>query len=372
MRTCRVCGFRLESIAATAFIIASLTIVGCQKTTSEEIVIGAVLPLTGDAALAGTNTKMGVDLAVEIVNAQGGINGKKIRVRYEDSMADAKTGVSGLNKLISIDAVPYVIDNSISTVTLAMAPIAEKNKVVLLATGASSPKISEAGDFVFRIWNSDLVEGDVVERYAADSLGLKKVGVLYANNDYGVGLKDVFARRLSEAGLQPSSVESFDAGAPEFKASLTKSLVGKPEAIYLVGYSKDCIKIFQEAREMGYKGIWLGTTVMLDPSVLEAAKAAAYSVYFPEPMTPDTTLAPVAEFRKAFFSKFQKEPPALADVGYDAVMLFREASRIGKGITGTGIQEGLSHISGFSGASGLISFDQNGDVHKPLSIVLAK
>jgi branched-chain amino acid transport system substrate-binding protein len=352
-------------------VMLALTL-SCAKKEPQEMRIGAVLPLTGDAALAGVNTREGIALAVDELNSRGGIDGARIKVLYEDTQADPKVGVAAITKLISVDHVPYVIDNSISSVTLAMAPIAEKNRVVLLATGATAPTISEAGEYIFRIWNSDDLEGREMARYAIDSLRIAKVAVLYTNNDYGVGLKNVFHRELRERNLDLSAAEPFEQGEQQYRSHLTKLMAARPGAIYVVGYSKDCIKILQQARELGYRGIWLGTTVMLDPTVIDMAKKADFEVYYPIPVPPDTSSPPVSSFRKKFLAKYQKEPPALSDVGFDAIMLLEKAVRLGGGLSGEDIQRGLVRIKGYEGASGMIEFDDNGDVHKPIAVALAK
>ncbi|MCK4341608.1 MAG: ABC transporter substrate-binding protein [Phycisphaerae bacterium] len=149
----------------------------------QPIKIGATLPLSGDAAVWGKNTQQGIDLALEQINASGGVLGRKLEVIYEDTQALAKEGVSAYRKLVTVHEVPAIIDDSVSSVTLAMAPMAEKDKVVILATGATAPKVSEAGDFIFRIWNSDAYEGDVAAKYAYHDLGSRSAAILCINND---------------------------------------------------------------------------------------------------------------------------------------------------------------------------------------------
>ncbi|MFZ3091499.1 MAG: ABC transporter substrate-binding protein [Nitrospirota bacterium] len=202
-----------------SIILASLMVFsfGCEKKEEKEIKIGAILPLTGDAAKWGNNTKNGIDLAVEKVNNAGGINGRKLKILYEDTQGTPKNGVAAIQKLITIEKVPAVIDDSMSTVTLAMSPIAEKSKVVLLATGATAPKISEAGDYIFRIWNSDDLEGKVSAKFVYDDLKLYNAAILYINNDYGNGLESVFKKAFEKLGGRIISSESFGQGDTDFR-----------------------------------------------------------------------------------------------------------------------------------------------------------
>lgn len=329
-----------------------------------EIKIAAVLPLTGDAASAGQDTKLGIDLAVSIINEDGGVNGRPIKVIYEDSKADPQTGVSALRKAITVDKVQYVIDNSISSVTLAMAPIAEENKVVLLATGATAPSISDAGDFIFRIWNSDVIEGQTIAPYAFDSLGTKRVAILYINNDYGLGLRDVFTEAFKgEAVAQ----ETYDPGLNDFRTQLAKILKESPDAIYLIGYPQECSSILRQAKELGFKGLWFGTVVMLNPVVIEAIQQTDYEMYAPVPVFPLDNEEHVAEFIEAFQKEYNQDPPILAKVGYDAVFLYKKAVELG-GVKGPQLQKGLMKIRNFLGVGGVIEFDENGDVHKPMAV----
>lgn len=355
------------SIISLLVILMCLFSFGCGKEADKEIRLGAILPLTGDAALAGINTREGIDLAVEEINKVG-VNGKKIRVVYEDTQADPKTAVSAVSKLINVNKVQYIIDDSISSVTLSVAPIVEKSRVVLLATGATAPKISQAGDFIFRIWNSDALEGEEIAKYTIDILKIKRIGILYIQNDYGIGLTEVFRNEFNKQKLAPVHIESFDGSAQEHRTQLAKILSADPKAIYLVGYSKDCVRIIQEAKEMKFRGVWLGTTVMLDASVTDVVKNNHYELYYPAPLISDASSPAVKAFRKAFKAKYQKEPAALSDVGYDAVMLFKRAVELGDGTDGEKIRSGLMKIKAYEGASGLIQFDKNGDVHKPIEI----
>jgi branched-chain amino acid transport system substrate-binding protein len=349
-------------ITVTIFLTAIFALLfapGCaKKSEPSEIKIGAILPLTGDAALAGVNTRSGMELAVEQISDM------KVEIVYEDTQASPKIAVSAVNKLITYDKVSYIVDNSISGVTLAVSPICEKNGVVLLATGASSPKITQAGNCIFRIWNSDDYEGQVIGEYAKEILNIDKIAILFVNNDYGFGLKEAFRKAFG----QVDTIESFEQESNEYRTQLAKIIGQKPQAIYLVGYSKNCIQIFKQARESGYEGIWFGSSVMLDPSVIEAVRATSYKLYYPSPVKPDSNSQSISNFNNSYQSKYRKEPPALADVGYDAIMLYKQAVRLGGGYDGNSLKSGLMKIKRYEGASGIIEFDENGDVHKPIEI----
>lgn len=357
-----------------SIVIASLMVFsfGCAKKEEKEIKIGAILPLTGDAAEWGNNTKNGIDLAVEKINNAGGINGKKIKILYEDTQGTPQNGAAAIQKLINIEKVPVVIDDSMSSVTLAMAPIAEKNKVVLLSTGATAPKISEAGEYIFRIWNSDDLEGKVSANFVFNELKFKNAVILYINNDYGKGLESVFKKEFENLGGKILLSENFGQSDTDYKTQLTKIKDMKPEVIYLIGYPKEISLILKQASELRVNSKIIGTVTFEDPNIIKLAGKAAEGVIYPYPVEPDKADKVVNEFLAQYKAKYGKEPGITCDVGYDAVNMLAQVIKFGNSMKGKDIQKGLMMIKDFHGASGVMTFDKNGDVNKPIGMKYIK
>ena len=303
---------------------------------------------------------------MEQINASGGVLGRKLEVVYEDTQALAKEGVSAYRKLVTIDKVSAIIDDSVSGVTLAMAPMAEKDKVVILATGATAPAISEAGDFIFRIWNSDAYEGEVAAKHAYEDLDSRSAAILYINNDYGKGLEQVFTLEFTKLGGKVAASESFAQSATNLRTQLTKIKAAKPDVLYLVGFPKETPIALKQARELQLDVPVLGTVVIHDPNLIEAAGEAAEGLSFPFPK--DATGEHVEAFRAAFRVKYGEDPPVVADVGYDAVKMLARAIALSGGSTGEDIRRGLNMLKDYPGASGTMTFDENGDVRKPMGI----
>jgi len=352
-------------------LIISIGIPGCGK-NEKEIKIGAILPLTGDVAVWGNNTKEGIDLAVEKINNSGGINESKVEIIYEDSKALPSEGVSAIRKLITVDKVSSIIDNSVSSITLAMAPIAENNNVVILATGATAPEISEAGEYIFRIWNSDAEEGTVMADYAYDKLGLRNVAILYVNNDYGKGLNDVFNKEFLERGGKILTSQMFEQSEKDFRTQLTKIKENNPDAVYLVGYPREVPQCLKQMKELRLNVKVLSTVAFEDPHILEIAKDAAEEVIYPYPITPIEEDTALQVFLTGYLNKYNKEPGITCDVGYDAVNMIALAIELSGSSKGEDIQKWLMMIKNYHGASGVIEFDKNGDVHKPIGIKTVK
>lgn len=355
-----------------AVIAVAIIALSCDKKPPihGDIIIGSTLPLSGDAAVWGKNTQEGIDLALEEINAAGGVLGRKLVVVYEDTRALPKEGVTAYHKLTTVDKVKVIIDDSVSSVTLAMAPLAQNDHVVIIATGATAPKISEAGEFIFRVWNSDAFEGEVSADYAFDTLGLRSVAILYINNEYGKGLEQVFKPRFEERGGNIPISESFAQSATDIRTQLTKIQASKPDGLYVVGYPKEIPIALKQAKELGLSLPLIGTVAMQDPQLIQTARDATEGLMFPYPRDPSGQ--DITRFKEAFQKKYGKEPGITADVGYDAVRMIAKAMELLGGTSGEDIRKGLNMLKDYPGVSGTMTFDANGDVHKPMGIKIVK
>jgi len=364
----------MKKVLITIGVIAIIAIgvfVWFYADKNQEIVkIGAILPLSGDVAVYGNNTKKGIDLAVEEINEAGGINGNKIKIIYEDSKADPKTGATAMYKLIE-NKVRAVIDNSVSSVALAIAPIGDKNKVVVLSTGSTNPKLSGISPYFFRIWNSDDLEGRLSAQFVKDSLHLSRAGIIYVNNDYGNGLCKVFSNEFKSKGGQVLNQESYEQGANDFKTQLAKIKANNVDVLYIAGYSRENATIIKQARELNINCQFIGTVTIEDKTIIEIAGQSAEGVIYPFPKDPDISNPTVSNFRKNFRAFYSEDIAITCDVGYDAVYLIAKAISL-ENNSGEGIKNGLNEISTYEGASGLIEFDKNGDVNKPMQFKIIK
>ncbi|NDV26887.1 ABC transporter substrate-binding protein [Desulfovibrio sp. JC010] len=357
-------GVVLIAVVATALFAVAQN----KKTHIEEIKVGAILPLSGDAAIYGEYTKKGILLGLDKINGQLAKENKKISVIFEDSKAMARYGVSAAKKLISSDNVVAIIDDSVSSVTLAVAPICEKNKVVLLATGATAPEISNAGTFIYRIWNSDSLEGKVVADYAHDKLGLKDVAILYVNNAYGKGLKSVFEQKFRENGGSVIASEAFDQGENDFRLILSKVAKKSPSAIYLVAYPEEAAGIFKQAKILNINTKWIGTVAIADKALLAKVKEYGFSLYYPFPSQADSSNPFVANFLSSYKKRYGHDVTPLADVGYDSIILIGSSFLGTANGAGVDVKKYFDKMSESYMSSGLIEFDENGDVNKPIEI----
>ncbi|TET15171.1 MAG: hypothetical protein E3J82_01170 [Candidatus Thorarchaeota archaeon] len=356
---------RIWLIVFVVFVVG-ITSYGCKRSV-EEINLGAILPLTGGAAKYGESAKRAIDLAVAEINSKGGIGRRKVRIIYEDSQALPQQGVAAITKLGTVNKVPVVIGAMASSVTLAIAPVAEKNKIVLISPVSSAPKISEAGDYVFRNCMSDVYEGAKMAAYAFKELGLRKIAILYVNNDYGSGLRGMVESRFKSLGGRVVTMQSFDQGSSDFRTQLAKIKQAKPEAIYMVGY-KEQILILKQAKEMGITQQFLGSVMFEDPEILEkVGKAADGVIYTYYPFDPAGEQELVSQFTNQFNKKYGTQPDIYAALSYDAMRIVASAIRRG-GMSPGRIKQALYDTKDFPGVAGSTTFDENGDAIKPVSI----
>jgi branched-chain amino acid transport system substrate-binding protein len=339
----------------------------CNK-KSTVVKIGAVLPLTGEFAKYGDSAKKGIQLAIEEINESGGINKDSLVIVFEDDQANPTKAVSALQKLISFDKVPAVIGAMPSSGTLAMAPIAEKNKVVLLSPMSTAPKITDSGDYIFRNCTSDNFEGQIMGEYATNQMKLKDFALLYIKNDYGIGLKDVFKATVEKAGGKILAEEGFEQGENNFRTTLTKIKSLKPQAVYVIGYN-EMIQIFKQSSEIGLKTQYLSAIMLKDKALIDKigkpAEGAVLTSWGYDPNSPDNA---AKSFKDAFRKKYNMEPDVFACQSYDAAKLIAKAMQE-KGVLPDQIKSGLYNIKNYPGASGTTTFDKNGDVIKPIDIV---
>jgi branched-chain amino acid transport system substrate-binding protein len=304
-----------------------------------------------------------MQLGLEEINTTGGIDGHKIVIIYEDSQSEPKMAVTALQKLITTDHVQVVIGDIASSSVLAMAPIAESNQVVLLSPGASSPDISKAGHFIFRNWQSDLLEGTADAAFAQSKLHWRRVACLYVNNAYGTGLSRVFEETFSSRGGEIVGKEAFPQGATDIKAQITKIASSQPDGIYMPGYPREMATALKQMQELGIKIQVLSVQAFDDPEIIDRADQAAEGVVFSVPKPPNSQDPIVASFRSSYIDKYGKEPGVTSDTGYDAIRIVGMALRQGAR-TGPQIRVALASMKDFPGAAGTTTFDENGDVER--------
>jgi branched-chain amino acid transport system substrate-binding protein len=351
-----------------------------------EIKIGALLPLTGDIKDYGELVKNGMDFAVDEINNGDGVDGDNLKIVYADSQGTPEAATKVVFDLINKEKVPVIIGGVSSSVSLAVAPICENNKVVLLSPASSSPKLTGIGEYFFRIYPSDTLEGFTMAnriinyQYKNGKQYFDKVVVVASKTDYAEGVKIEFVKEYRRRKGETLDVINYDPANPEFSDVINRikaSIRGKGGvAIYIAGYYADTADFLLALRAAPW----------FDPQAIKVFASAGaytpdfrtkaapffvpkglnkYSLVFPLicNIRPDSPEPLISNFAKKFYAKYKTYPDSFAAHGYDAVKLIAEVIAR-RGTMPRDIQYGISMTKDWPGASGMITFDENHDVTK--------
>jgi len=352
-----------------AFVIAAVVVAGVvlfilsrRAQDSDKVTIGRILPLTGPAASYGKSERKGTLLALEEVNAAGGIGGKALEILFEDSRCFVKDGVNAMKKLVEVDKVPAVLGATISGITLAISPIANERKGLLLSPLSSALAITEAGPFVFRVMPSDAFQSRILADWIVSD-GRKNIAMLYINNAWGKGVAEEFRRAFTKLGGTIACTEACKEGDRDFRTQLTKIRDAKPSALFCPTMPQEGGIILRQMKEFGIALPVYGADAWSVDELLQGAADAAEGVMYTFPAT--FTGPEYQVFATAFRAKFSEEPDVNAAGAYDAVKILaacmKRVSEKGLSLTGDHIREEMEKVSGYQGATGTTTFDENGD-----------
>ena len=312
--------------------------------------------LTGDGAVYGQAQKQGTELAEDMINKAGGINGVPVEVIYEDDRmnpADAQTAVL---KLIQTDKVPIVLGAASSTVSLSVCPKINELKVVQV-TISTSPLIKDCGPYLFSVMASDTAQGPEWVK-VAEYLGVKEAAVVYSNNDYGIGVKDSFCKAFEETGGTVLVEQPIEVGAKDFRTEVLKVKGVSPEVTFLVDHMAEGSIFVKQAKELGLDTRFVTDVAFVAPEFPQLAGEAAEGVMG---LRAGSSQSPEFKaFRDAFLEKFEQEPTIWSDFAYDAMMMAGKAIEEG-GYTSEGIREAMLELGqDYPGASGAKTWDEYG------------
>ena len=320
--------------------------------------IGAAFALSGSIAVYGEGFKKAVDLAVEEVNAAGGIKGKKIEIMYEDNKSTPKDCVTAVRKLITVDRVPVIFGPAASSNFMAAAPVAQESKVVMISAEGAAPGLTKAGEYIFRVFPSDVLQGKGISDLCV-RLNHKEVPIMYVNNDWGLGLKNVFVENFKKTGGKVTDEIPYDEGKTDYRTELIRATKGNPPATVNLTYIKEGAVMFKQAYEMGIKTQWICGSAAKAPKLVELADKAVEGIIGTYPVFSQETKE-VKAFGAAWKKKYgDAKIPIFGEYNYDMVFLTSKAIEKG-GYTSEGIRKALFEVAkGYRGVTGDKTFDQD-------------
>jgi branched-chain amino acid transport system substrate-binding protein len=337
-------------IAAAAIVVQI-----ANRKSDDNVRIGALLALTGSGANYGKSLQQGIELAKEEVNNTGGINGKPLQIIYEDSQGDAKTGVAAFTKLVSVDHVPAVL-GSISSVILAVAPIADQQQVVLLNSSAISPKIcDQATNFLFSVMVSGAEEAKFMASSFARLHPATPIAILYSNNASGIDTKNVLQEDLRAAGVPVPASEGYELNATDFRTQLAKIKASGARYGYLIAFSSaEFARVLRQSKDIGLYLQWFSYSGLETKETLDLAADAAEGVIYSYPAYSSETNA-VEKFQVLYKSKYGSWADIYTVTSYDAVKLLSSVLKQ-YGQSSVQIRDGLRMQTNYEGLFGKMSF----------------
>jgi len=354
------------------FVLIFIVFAGCGKKESNEIKIGAILPLSGAGAQVGTLSNNAVNLAISNYNKNKTVDEPKITAISEDDKLDPKLAVSAFQKLNDVNNVNIIIGPISSGATLAIAPLANKKKVTIISTGASANAITNAGDYIFRVELSDSNGGQLQAELAYDSLKFRKMAIAYVNNDYGKGLASVFNKKFEELGGKVLINEGFPSQSTDFRTILAKIKSLNVDAIFFV-FNTEITPFVKQKSELQVKSKIFTTPVFENQTFLDnlgkSAEGIIYIYYGTFNQNEKDSVA--SSFISSFNNNFGKPPDYYAALAYDATNIAISALK-NVNYDLSKFNEALLNTKDFPGVTGNISFDKNGDVNKPVTLKIVK
>ncbi len=336
----------------------------------DTILIGEVGSLTGSEAAFGISTRNGIELALEEANAAGGVKGKKLAVRVYDDQSKSEEAGTAAKRLITQDQVKVILGEVASSSSLAMAPHAQEAKVPMISPSSTNPKVTQVGDYVFRVCFIDPFQGYVMAKYAKETLKLKKVAMLIDRKAaYSVGLAESFEQSFKKLNGEVVGQESFSNGDSDFRAQLTNIKKLKADGLYIPAYYQAVALIAEQAKELGLKVTMLGGDGWDSAKLFELGGSAVEGSYVTNHYTQDDPRPVVQSFLEKYKAKFNAMPDAMAALGYDAARVAIEAMRRAKDLSGPSIREEIANTRDFDGVAGVISIDKERNTVKPAVVL---
>ncbi|TAK04230.1 hypothetical protein EPO34_03735 [Patescibacteria group bacterium] len=319
------------------------------------IKIGFIGPLTGDVASIGVIAQAGAQVAQDEINAAGGINGRQVQVIFEDGKCNAAAATDAANKLINVDRVAAISGGLCSTETSAFGPAAMQNKMPVISYCSSAPTLTGLGKYFFRTYPSDAFQGTFAAEYAYNTLRARKVSILYHVSDIGNGLKDRFTARFQELGGQIAGVEGSAQDNKDYRTQLAKVKASNPDLVYAPMYPDGGTAMVKQYAELGLKAKILAIDAWADPKLQQAVSGKA-DIQYVEVVMPTSE-----EFNAKILEKTKgTDVTVCGSQSYDTMKILAQV--IGQVGTDPDKMADALHKVDYQGASGHVSFDQNGDL----------
>lgn len=351
--------------------------VGCtpSKKASEDVWrVGAYLSLSGAETQFGVDTKEGIELAFDEVNAAGGAKGKPIKVLFEDDKTNPAETNNKVLQLIDRDKVVALLGEVSSSRSKVGALVANSKKIPMITPSSTHPEVTQVGPFIFRVCFTDDVQGRMGAEFIVKTMGKKRVALLFSTDDlYSSGLAQQFRDEAKRLGATIVIEKSFLKTETNFTTYITEIRDAKPELIYTPIYYTAMVPIARQAKAAGVSGnMFVGGDGWDADELLTDAGDEMEGAYFTNHYAPDVPWPNSKNFVAKYKERFKRDPTSVAAMGYDAAKVLADAIGRSKEDTPDAIRQAIQETKNFQGATGTISIDAERNADKPLVVVQIK
>ena len=373
-----------KKVAIVLSLLMVLTMLaGCNKTAapdkaaekSDTIKLGFLGALTGSVANYGIPGQKGMKMAIDELNAKGGVLGKKVEGIYEDNKGESSEIANITTKYITKDKVVALVGDPCTGLTKVAADIAQKNKIVILSAGATSAGVVEIGDYVFRNTLLDAVAAPAVVDWMINTKGWKNLAIIKSmNNGYSTGLTPIFKTAITEKGGKIVLEDSINDGETDFTAQVTKLKNAKADALVFTGYYTEAALIMNEAKKKGLDITLVGGDGLYGKDLVKLGGAAVQEkVIFYAGFSTDQPSPETAKFLEAYRGIYKEDPDMFSAQYYDAVMILAKAMETTKSTDPSVFKTEIAKLKDYPGVSGLTSMGSNREpIKSPVCLMTVK
>jgi len=337
---------------------------------SNEIVFGEYGSMTGSESTFGIATHKGIMMAVEEANKAGGIKGKQIRVVTYDDQGKSDEAVTVVTKLITQDKAQIILGEVASSRSIAAGAVAQQYKIPMVSPSSTNPKVTQIGDYIFRVCFIDPFQGSVMAKFTMNNLKVKKAAIFRdIRSDYSMGLANFFSEEFKKMGGEIVVDESYSSQDADFKTQLGKIKAANPDVIFVPGYYTEVGLIARQARQLGYKGTLLGGDGWDSEKLTEIAGESILGSYFSNHFAPEDKNPMVQNFVAQYKAKYGEVPNGLASMGYDAALVSIDALKRAPDLGPATIRDALAATKNFQAVTGIITINGERNAVKPAVVL---
>ena len=362
----------IKKAALSAMFAISLLTTAAMPAKAD-IKIGFQVPLTGPAATDGKSAQIAGQMAVDDINAAGGVNGEKIQLVTYDDQAKSDQAIFTANKLIGEDGVKLVVNGSYSASGRAAAPVFQQAGVVMISAYGVHPDITKAGDYNFRLVHLGPPQGAATALYIGKTLGLKKISAITMDNDYGQATMDGFVGAAPKYGIEVLNKYSYSLKDRQFGSIVASVKRDNPDAVYATGYFFTAGPLVAQLRAAGITVPIIGSQAFDSEKFIEIAGPAADGTYIMDSFDRDRKDEKLQKFFSGFKEKAGYSPEGVAAITYSSFMLMADAIKRAGSAEPAKVRDALAATKNFPILEGTLNgFNSLHEIIMPISVNVIK